>query len=62
MKIIRNNSTLTNEEVIKLATDHDEFFAAAGLKAKGENAYLIRDGGLIQGGEVRNAEIVIDHG
>lgn len=61
MKLTRNTSALTNEEVIKLAAAHDEFFRSAGLIAKGETAYAVRNGELVQGGEVRDAEIVINH-
>lgn len=61
MKIICNNSSLPNDQVISLVKEHDDFFNAAGLTACGDTPYKLIDGKLVQTGSTHNAEIVVFH-
>lgn len=62
MKILKNTSSLNDQEVIRRVEDFNKFFSAILPAPTGHHKYIAMPDGTVSSHSGLDAEIIIDHG
>ena len=61
MKILKNTSTLTNQEVIRRVEEFVKFFSGVFSAPAGIHAYIVMPNGTVSSTAAHDSEIIVDH-